>query len=176
MATYASIWAQDRNGVIGDGHRMLWHVPADFKFFKAQTSGCPVIMGRASFEALGHPLPNRDNVVLTRDLSFTSPGITVVHSIPEAWAVAGALAERRGADTVWIAGGADVYAQTLGEVDRLVVTYLDLTVEAGGVEPQLLKAPPIDPQIWRLVEPLSDVHWRPHSGDAPWKVAVYERR
>ena len=65
MTTTASIWAQDRGGVLGSGGGMLWHVPADFAHFKAATMGCPIIMGRHSWEALGGPLPGRANIVVT---------------------------------------------------------------------------------------------------------------
>ena len=120
----ASIWAQDIHGVIGDGSAMLWRVPGDFAFFKEQTTGCPVIMGRASFEALGRPLPNRTNIVATRDPGYAHPGIVVVHSLDEAFVAAEDAAEKMGAPAIWVTGGGHVYAETMDTVDRLVVTYL----------------------------------------------------
>lgn len=191
----ASIWGQDIHGVIGDGAAMLWRVPADFAFFKEQTTGCPIIMGRSSFEALGRPLPNRANIVLTRDVRYSSPGIVVVHSLDEAFAVAEAAAEEMGASTVWVTGGGHVYAETMDMVDRLVVTYLDIAASAPAATDSitsvgtvtttdldspaadnLVFAPVIDPQKWAVVTSESDEDWREHSGDARWMVRVYDRR
>ncbi len=70
LVPIASIWAEDRNGVIGDGKQMLWHVPADFKHFRAATWGCPVIMGRKSWQALPKALPGRLNIVVSRQEDF----------------------------------------------------------------------------------------------------------
>lgn len=176
----ASIWAQDIHGVIGDGSAMLWRVPGDFAFFKEQTTGCPVIMGRASFEALGRPLPNRTNIVATRDPGYAHPGIVVVHSLDEAFVAAEDAAEKMGAPAIWVTGGGHVYAETMDTVDRLVVTYLDLAVgspdSAGVATSNLVFAPTIDPQEWEVVTSLSDADWRERSGDARWMVRVYDRR
>ena len=171
----SSIWAQDIHGVIGDGAAMLWRVPADFAFFKEQTTGCPIIMGRSSFEALGRPLPNRANIVLTRDVRYSRPGIVVAHSLDEAFAMAESAAEEMGASTVWVTGGGHVYAETMDMVDRLVVTYLDIAASAPDAD-NLVFAPVIDPQKWAVVTSESDEDWREHSGDARWMVRVYDRR
>lgn len=152
---------------------MLWHVPADFRFFKSQTVGCPVIMGRASFEALGAPLPSRTNIVLTRDADFTADGIEVVHSLEDGFALAEEVAKKTGAPTVWVAGGAQVYGQAMSQVDRLVVTVLDLTVPDTTAHP--VYAPPVHTPPWEPNLDLSDPGWRDRSGDARWKVLVYDR-
>lgn len=169
----AAIWAQDDRGVLGDGQRMLWHVPGDFGFFKEQTSGCPIVMGRASFEALGRPLPERTNIVLSRDHEFTAEGAQVRHTLADALELADQIANDTGAGTVWVTGGAQVYQQALEEVDRLVVTQLEL--EIPEELPGLVYAPEIDPSLWVLNEDLSDATWRPQSGDARWQVLVYDR-
>lgn len=160
--TLSSIWAQDRNGVIGSGTGMLWRVPADQAFFKEQTMGQPIIMGRASWEALGGALPGRENIIITSKMGYVAPGATVVSSLAQA------LAHVEGEDA-WITGGAQVYAQTINLVDRLVVSQLDLEVGPG------VKAPPIDPKLWRLDPAQSDSQWRPQSGDARWRIEVYVR-
>lgn len=169
----ASIWAQDVNGVIGDGHQMLWRVPADFIFFKEHTMGCPVIMGRSSFEALGRPLPGRTNIVLSRNVDYAPAGALVAHTIEEAFNLATADALATEAPFIWVSGGGHIYAETLGVVDRLYVTQLDLEVPTLP-ESQLVYAPKVDPQQWKVLE--SDDTWREKSGDARWKVTVYERR
>lgn len=170
----ASIWAQDTNGVLGSGTEMLWRVPADSQFFKASTEGSPVIMGRASWEALGRPLPNRTNIVVTRDRNYEAAGALVAHGLDEAFTLAFREAKGSGAGTVWVTGGGKIYEQTMDRVDELVVSQLDLTVPEG--ESPLVHAPQIDPAIWVADETRSDRHWRPESGDAKWKVITFVRR
>lgn len=172
-ALRASIWAQDVNGVIGDGHQMLWHVPADFAFFKTQTMGCPLIMGRASFEALGRPLPGRTNIVLSRNRDYSPAGAVVAHTLEEAFALAEEDALSRDAAFIWVSGGAHVYKETMGMVDRLYVTQLELEVSPEPGIP-LVQAPAVDPAKWRVLD--ADALWREKSGDSRWKVTVYEAR
>lgn len=162
----ASIWAQDRNGVLGDGHGMLWHVPADFKHFKMETIDCPVVMGRASFRALGKPLPRRLNIVLSRDPGYRPEGAVPARSLEEALAIAQRECECTGAKTIWITGGAQVYQQAMPVADELVVTELDLEVpELPGR--RLVHAPLIDPAEWRLDPARSDLPVPgPHSADS----------
>lgn len=153
-----AIWAQDAQGIIGDGRRMLWRVPADFRHFKETTWNCPVVMGRKSWEALPGALPGRQNLVITRKPNYVAPGAIVVGSLEEALQVATSFTSSDGtsnsptktslgasssasleapssasqgtsaAPRIWIIGGAQVYAQTLPLVDELVITYLDLDV------------------------------------------------
>lgn len=170
----ASIWAQDRAGVLGDGAGMLWHVPADFQHFKELTSGCPIIMGRASFEALGQPLPNRTNIVITRSTVYAPEGVIIVHSIPDAIAAGREIAQDMNAPYVWITGGGQVYQETVDMVDELVVTDLDLLLPTG--QTKRVTAPNIDPELWEVDPTRSDADWRPQSGDARWKVTTYVRR
>ena len=165
MTTIASIWAQDKNGVLGTGTSMVWHVPADFAHFKASTLGCPIIMGRRSFEALGAPLPGRTNIVITRSHLYEADGIDLVYSIEAALKRAQDKAEADNAPYVWITGGAHLYAQTMDLVDELVVTDLDLDIEAS-----------IDPTVWAVDPQRSDSEWNEQSGDARWKVTTYVRR
>lgn len=84
----SAIWAQDNCGAIGNGLGMCWRVPADFKHFKNSTIGCPIIMGRTSFEALGKPLPFRENIVVTRQECYKREGIHVVHTLEDAISLA----------------------------------------------------------------------------------------
>ncbi|MGO3362506.1 MAG: dihydrofolate reductase [Corynebacterium sp.] len=119
------IWAQTTGGVIGDGADMPWHLPEDLRHFTDSTTGCPVVMGRISWEALHprfRPLPRRENFVITRNSSYDAPGGTVCASIPDALVAAA----RHGADTrentVWVLGGGEIYRQCLAVADRVVVT------------------------------------------------------
>lgn len=164
------IWAQDRHGTIGTGTDMLWHVPADFAFFKETTRGHPVVMGRATWRSLGGALPGRTNIVLTRDRGFSAEGAQVAHDLPTALALARAS---EGGDLVWITGGGQVYAEAMAEADLLVVSELDLDVTTGR---DVVAAPVVDPVAWELDAESSDEGWRPVSGDAGWRVRVYRRR
>lgn len=172
----SSIWAQDRSGVLGSGTGMLWHVPADFAHFKSATLGCPVVMGRASWEALGQALEGRTNIVITRNRSYQAPGATVVHSLGEAMEVATHSPFDCPRPTVWITGGSHVYAEAMDLVDELVVTDLDLDVLESHGEAEVVRAPRIDPAEWVADPARSDTGWRPRSGDAAWRVTTWVRR
>lgn len=114
-----AIWAENLDGVIGDGTRMFWHVPEDLAHFKRLTSGFPVIMGRRTWESLPkRPLPGRDNIVLsTRSPGTWSAGATVVTQCPEHG---------------WIIGGGEVYAATLPLVHSIDRTLIDVATPAGA--------------------------------------------
>ena len=163
------IWAQAAHRVIGDGQGMLWHVPADFKHFKATTMGSPIIMGRRSFEALGkRPLPGRLNIVLTSREGYQAEGVQVASSFSGALQ----LAEASGAEKCWITGGARLYEEGMAVADELVVTYLDLDV---GDQPSYAHAPQICPQRWQVDATRSDSEFRPISGDCRWKLVYYQK-
>lgn len=110
------IAAVARNGVIGVRNTLPWHLPADLKHFKHLTLGKPILMGRATHQSLGRPLPGRDNIVITRDLAYPAPGCTLVHSVDQALAVA------NGAEELMVIGGAQLYAQLLPQAQRLYLT------------------------------------------------------
>lgn len=117
------IAAVARNGVIGGGNKMLWHVPEDFRHFKTVTMGLPVVMGRKTFESIGRPLPGRRNVVLTRRDSWCPDGVEVVHDWKEAKAL---LSD---APRIMVIGGGELYRQTLPEADLLWLTEMDRDFE-----------------------------------------------
>ncbi len=169
----AAIWAQDKNRVIGTGKEMLWSVPADLQFFKSQTDGCPIIMGRRSWEALGGALPGRENIVISSNPDFEATGAKVVTA--SSWEEALEVARRKAAEaaspTIWVTGGARVYADTLDQMDRLVVTELDLAVDTDGRH--IVYAPEIVDAEWEIDPEASDSDWRPQSGEARWRVCVY---
>ena len=106
----SAIVAVAENGVIGNQGAMPWYLSSDFKYFKKKTLHHPIIMGRTSFEAIGRPLPKRENIIITRDLFYIVSGALVAHSIEEAME----LAEQSGADEVFIIGGAEIFRQTMG--------------------------------------------------------------
>lgn len=103
------------NGVIGDQNRLPWHLSADLRRFRSLTRGHAVIMGRRNYESIGRPLPERDNIVITRNPQFVAPGCRVVHSL------AAALDAATGTD-VFVIGGAEIYRQALPLAERLEIT------------------------------------------------------
>src|SRR5256885_3649836 len=105
-----------QNGVIGRGNALPWRLPQDLKRFKAFTLGKPVLMGRKTFESIGRALPDRANLVLTRDRGWLAAGVIVVHSVEEALAHSGGCAE------LVVTGGAEVYRLVLPIARRI---YLD---------------------------------------------------
>lgn len=107
------------NGVIGDRGGIPWRLPADFAHFKRVTTGHTLVMGRATYESIGRPLPGRPNVVLTRDPAWTADGVSVATSLAQA------LGEFTG--DVAVIGGAAVYAEALPLADELVLTEVHLS-------------------------------------------------
>lgn len=120
---------------IGKDNELLWHIPDDLKRFKALTTGHPVIMGRKTFESilaiLGKPLPNRTNIIVTRDKNYTHPTATVAHSLEEALKIAKNERPRE----IHIGGGAELYRQALPLVQKLYVTWVDDKVMADTFFP-----------------------------------------
>jgi dihydrofolate reductase len=120
--TLALIAAVSRNDVIGRGNQLVWHEPEDQKHFRRCTLGCPVIMGRKTWDSLPprfRPLPGRRNIVLTRQTGWSADGAESADSIDSA------LSLVTDAHKVFVIGGADVYAQALPRADELVLTEID---------------------------------------------------
>jgi dihydrofolate reductase len=133
--TLGLIWAQSSGSapLIGRDGTLPWHLPEDLAHFRAITTGHPVIMGRRTWDSLPErfrPLPNRRNIVLTRDANWSSPGAEVSTSTRECASVDG-----------WVIGGATVYAAFIDQADRLEVTVVDL--DLGPVQPGDAVAPAI---------------------------------
>lgn len=120
------------NYAIGKDNKLLWHMPADLKFFKKTTTGHTVIMGRKTFDSVGKPLPNRTNIVITRRSDLQIPGVIVVNGLDEAFsAVKEADAE------IFVIGGAEIYKQALPKVQRIYLTTIHHTFDADTFFPKL---------------------------------------
>ena len=115
------IAAVAENGVIGDAGTIPWHLPADFAHFKATTMGHTLVMGRATYDSIGRPLPGRTTVVLTRDPQWSAEGVLTATSFGEALALAAELP-----GDVYVAGGAAVYALALPHADEQLLTEVPL--------------------------------------------------
>ena len=116
------IVAVAENGVIGAGGAIPWRLKSDLQRLKKITLNKPVVMGRKTFASIGHPLPGRTNIVVTRDSAFRAAGAIVVTSFADAAAVACGDALRRLATEIAVIGGAEIYAQWIEIADRLEVT------------------------------------------------------
>jgi dihydrofolate reductase len=132
--TVTAVVAIGRNGVIGKDGDMPWPRTGDQQQFKALTMGHPIVMGRTTYESIGRPLPGRTSIVLTRDGTWSRPGVEVAHSLTDGLALA--LARD---DEAFLIGGAQVYAEALaaGRVDRLVVTHVHLSPEGDAWFPEI---------------------------------------
>jgi dihydrofolate reductase len=133
--------AMGEKNEIGFKNQLLWHLPKDLKHFKDITSGHPIIMGRKTYESIGKPLPNRTNIVVSRQKDWFEEGILIVGSIKEALKFAKKIDEE-----VFVIGGGNIYEQTMDIVDRLEVTLVKADLEADTYFPK------IDPKVWKKVE------------------------
>jgi dihydrofolate reductase len=156
-----------RNGVIGRGGHMPWRLKSDLVHFRSITMGKPVVMGRRTFCAIGKPLAGRTNIILSRDPAFAAPGTLVAGNIDDAMTAARGEALRRAAAEIIVIGGADVYRQTRGVADRLVITHIDLQPEGDA------RFPPIEPELWKVAHRTE--HAARPGDDADFAVLTYER-
>lgn len=127
-----------RNGVIGVDNRLPWRIPEDLARFKELTMGHAIVMGRATFESIGRPLPGRANIVLTRRDDWSHDGVRVAASLEEALALAASEGQE-----IFIAGGAEVYRSALPIATRMELTEVDVDPEGDTV------FPPVDWSQWR---------------------------
>ena len=117
-----------RNGVIGSDNQLVWHEPEDKRWFRRQTMGCPVVMGRKTWDSLParfRPLPGRANIVLTRQAGWLATGAQVAHTLAGALALARNSAVASGAAQVFVIGGGQLYAEALPWADTLLLTEID---------------------------------------------------
>jgi dihydrofolate reductase len=126
-----AIAAVGRNRALGKDNRLPWRIPEDFAFFKATTMGHVLVMGRRTYESIGRPLPGRTTVVLSRS-GFSAPGITVVGG----WE---GLRDIEPGRTLFLAGGAQLYAEALPRCSELLLTHVDLEPEADAFFPDWTK-------------------------------------
>lgn len=124
---FKAIAAMSENRVIGNGPTIPWHLPEDFKFFKAMTTGHVVVMGRTTFESIGRPLPNRETIIVSRS-GFMHPGVRTVSSLD-------AIDVNADARDVFICGGAQIYALALPRCSDLYLTHVKRVVEGDAVFP-----------------------------------------
>ena len=164
----AMIAAVGENGVIGHEGGMPWRLKTDLRRFRSITTGKPVIMGRRTFASIGKALPNRVNIVVTRDPSFQVEGVVAVPSLDAAMSAAIAAAAASDVVEALVIGGGELYAAFMPRAARLYITHVEAS-PAGDVH-----FPAIDTGIWRLVS--SEAFPAGPDDSAPTRFAVYERR
>ncbi|CAM4228535.1 dihydrofolate reductase [Paenibacillus typhae] len=156
------IWAMAENGVIGKDNDMPWHLPLDFAYFKEQTLGKRMLMGRKTWESLGgKPLKGRTSIVITRDTGFQAEGAQVIHTLEEA------LAEGRKDDELMIIGGAEIYGMMLPYADKLLVTRIHEDFEGET------KFPDVPWEEWKEVSSVQGI--RNEQNPYDYRFYVYER-
>ncbi len=130
--TLSIIVAVAQNGAIGCHNELLWHISEDLKRFKRLTMGCPIIMGRKTYESIGRPLPGRRNVVITRNADYRAEGIEVVYSLEEALrSVSNVEGE------VFVIGGGEIYLQALPLAQKLYLTKVEQNPEGDTFFPEI---------------------------------------
>jgi dihydrofolate reductase len=132
------IYARARNGVIGKQGKLPWHLPEDLAHFKRVTLGCPVIMGRKTWDSLPpqfRPLPGRINIVVTRQNDWHQTGVQPANTLPEALLICEQIKPHP--EQIWVIGGAQIYAETLALAKRVVVTEIDADFEGDAFAPEL---------------------------------------
>jgi dihydrofolate reductase len=134
----ALVVAVAENGVIGGDNRLLWHLPLDLKHFKQLTQGHPIVMGRRTFESIGKPLPNRTNIIVTRQNGWQAEGCEVAYSVPLALEMARGIEEN-----IFVIGGGEIYRQALPAADVVYLTEVHHTFEGDVAFPNL------NPDEWR---------------------------
>lgn len=151
--------ARARNGVIGAGGHMPWHVPADFAHFKQVTVGHPLVLGRTTFESIGKPLPDRQSIVLTRDPDWSWEGVLVAGDLDEALRMAADLD-----DLVNIGGGGAVYADAMPLATHQILSEIHLHPEGDTFYPDF------DESEW-----VQTRHQSHLDDETPWEIRWLER-
>lgn len=156
------IAAIGKNNEIGKNNTLLWNLPADMKHFRDTTRGHAVIMGRKTFESIGRPLPDRQNIVITRDTNWHADGVTIVYSLDEALKLFKDVSEE-----VFVIGGAQIYTEAMCHADRLDITHIDKIFDADTFFPS------IDKTLWHEVS--RESHAPDEQNLLPYAFVAYEK-
>lgn len=155
------IVAAAENNAIGKDNQMLWHLPNDFKYFKKQTLNHSVVMGRKTFESIGKPLPERRNIVITRNPDWMADDVDVANSLDEV------LTYCRDEREIFIIGGANIYKQALPLASKVLLTRVHTNIDGDAYFPTL------EPKDWDLVG--SERHQADERHAYDYTFEVYEK-
>lgn len=155
--------AKSENNVIGYQNQLPWHLPADLKHFKMLTSGHPIIMGRKTFESIGKPLPNRTNIIVTRDAHFSIANGYVCTSLHDA------IKQASQEETeIFIIGGAEIYQQSLSLVNKIYLTIVHAHIVGDTFFPTL------DEYVWQ--ETSREYFSADEKNNLPYSFVVLEKK
>src|SRR3990167_8748686 len=161
------IAAASENNVIGDHGKIPWNIPEDMRHFRTLTTGKPVIMGRKTYESIGHPLPKRPNIVVTRQKGYMAGGCHVVASLDEALQIArlpDGQADCKNAEEVFVIGGGEIYREALEQAERIYLTRVHATVPGDAYFPEF------HPERWNAVSE------ERHEGNPAYTFLMYEKK
>tara|TARA_B100001996_G_scaffold14194_1_gene11824 strand:+ start:619 stop:1125 length:507 start_codon:yes stop_codon:yes gene_type:complete len=131
------IAAVAKNGVIGNEGDLPWNLPSDLKKFKEITDNKPIIMGRKTWDSIGRPLPNRDNIIISRNINLEIEGGIICLSPDKAISIAKIKANERGCEEIMVIGGGYIYQEFMGIADKLYITEVDLEIEGDAYFPKI---------------------------------------
>lgn len=155
------IAAIDKNRALGKNGQLLCHLPLDLKYFKQHTLNQSVLMGRKTFESIGHALPNRENFVLTHQKNLKIPGCICVNSLEEAIA-------KKQHENLWIIGGAEIYTLCLPFADKILLTHIEHTFEGADTF-----FPKIDLKQWKIF--CEELHPVSAKNSYPLRFVTYQK-
>lgn len=151
-----------KNNELGKGNTLLWSIPADMKHFRETTNGHPIIMGRKTFESIGKALPNRKNILITRDENYKKENIEIAHSLEEARKKVSLKEE------IFIIGGAEIYKQAIDIADRLYITHIDAEDKnADAFFPEII------PIVWNEIS--HEEHKKDEKNPYNYTFSVYQK-
>lgn len=155
------IAAIGKNNELGKNNALLWHMPSDMKHFKEITFGHPVIMGRKTFESIGHPLKNRRNIVITRDKNYKKEGVEIAHSFEE-------TKNLFKDEEAFVIGGAEIYKQAMTFADKLYITHIDASDnDADTFFPEII------PVVWNEIS--HEEHQKDEKNPFDYTFSTHER-
>ncbi len=160
MTTLTLIVATDKKNGIGINNQLPWHLPEDLAHFKRTTSGHTIIMGRKTFESIGRPLPNRKNIVVSRNTDWRHDGVTCVGSIKEA-------IDHSEGEEAFVIGGAQIYQQAIAQAQKLIVTEIQEQFDCDAFFPE------IDRNSWQEDQRQNFVA---ESTNLPYAIVSYTRK
>lgn len=156
--------ARSDNRVIGKDNDLVWHMPADLKYFKETTKGHYVMMGRKTYESVDQPLPGRLNIIITRQSDYYRECCITVHSLEEAFA----LGEENGQQEVFVLGGSEIYELAMDQVDRIYLTEIKAEFKGDAYFPE------IDYAKWQEVK--REEHEPDAENPHPYAFVVLKRK
>ncbi|MEK7190250.1 MAG: dihydrofolate reductase [Patescibacteria group bacterium] len=157
------IAAIGKNNELGKNNTLVWNMPTDLKYFRDTTKGHTVIMGRKTFESIGHPMPNRKNIVITRDKNYRADGVEIVHSLEEAIESCPNTSEE-----IFIIGGTEIFKQAMPIANRLYITHIDAQDKDADVF-----FPEIIPVIWNEIS--HEEHKKDTENPFDYTFSIYEK-